>query len=312
MIPSFRAFHARLLDYAGLFPPARLPLDEAIKSYARYRQSPDAWMLSRFIVPAARLGELSAYRDELFVPSPGFAFIVLCGGGDDEGEYGAALKEAAKETVSFRERCGPSVSVEAFELRLPASAGDAAEVTSAVAIARDILSPERAFFEVPQGERWRPRLDAAIEALSDVAGGVSGLKLRCGGAGPGDTPTVDIVAAALSGCRDAQVPFKATAGLHHPVRHFREKDGVTMHGFFNVFGAGILGHARGLSAAELAEVVAEKDAGAFRFSRGGFAWRDSSASVAEIEDARENAVVSFGSCSFDEPREDLRALGLLS
>ena len=311
MNPAFRAFSFEIIDYAGLFPPARLPLDEAIRNYARYRTSPDAWMLSSFIAPASRLGELASYRDELFVPSPTFAFSVLAGGGDEGAEYRSELDEARGAIVSFRETCGPSVQVNAHEVKLPAAAGDASAVRNAVAAARDVLSTERVFFEVPTGERWRARLDAAIEALSDVAGGIMGLKLRCGGLEPGDTPTVEIVAAAVAGCRDAGVPLKATAGLHHPVRHHREDEGVTMHGFLNVFGAGILARACGLGAREIAGALAEQDAGAFRFERDGFSWREHTASIPEIEAARERAVVSFGSCSFDEPREDLRALGLL-
>ena len=45
MNASLRALLTGVVDYAGLFPPARLPLDEAIRNYARYRQGSDAWML---------------------------------------------------------------------------------------------------------------------------------------------------------------------------------------------------------------------------------------------------------------------------
>ena len=47
-----------IVDYAGLFPPAKLPLEEVVANYARYIESDEAWMLARLIVPAGRLSEL--------------------------------------------------------------------------------------------------------------------------------------------------------------------------------------------------------------------------------------------------------------
>jgi hypothetical protein len=40
-----------LIDYAGLFPPAKLSLDQAIRNYAAYRQCPERWMLGKFVIP---------------------------------------------------------------------------------------------------------------------------------------------------------------------------------------------------------------------------------------------------------------------
>ena len=48
-----RALLSELFDYAGLFPPARLDLDTAVRNYACYLDEPEAWMLSRFVVPAS-------------------------------------------------------------------------------------------------------------------------------------------------------------------------------------------------------------------------------------------------------------------
>ena len=45
--PALHALVSSIIDYAGLFPPARLPLDTAIGNYARYRTEPEAWMLAR-------------------------------------------------------------------------------------------------------------------------------------------------------------------------------------------------------------------------------------------------------------------------
>src|SRR6059036_759013 len=76
MLPSVRAFLAGVIDYAGLFPPAQLPLDQAIRNYARYRREPESWMLGRFVCPVARLSELEAFAD-LFEPRAPLALSVL-------------------------------------------------------------------------------------------------------------------------------------------------------------------------------------------------------------------------------------------
>ena len=115
----------------------------------------------------------------------------------------------------------------------------------------------------------------------------------------------------LFGSNVAGVPIKFTAGLHHPLRHFDPGMQVPVHGFVNVFTAGILAHARRLGAEQLQAILEDEEASHFVFTDEAFRWKDLSVPVDAIARARRDRVVSFGSCSFDEPREDLRALGLL-
>src|SRR5262249_27634531 len=60
MREPLRALLENLIDYAGLFPPAALPMKAAVENYQRYRESAEAWMLGKFVVPVARLDELEA------------------------------------------------------------------------------------------------------------------------------------------------------------------------------------------------------------------------------------------------------------
>jgi hypothetical protein len=110
--------------------------------------------------------------------------------------------------------------------------------------------------------------------------------------------------------------MKATAGLHHPMRGMdhtgQGEAAVPMHGFLNVFGAGVLAHANGLRAADLLPILESRDPSTFSFDDDGFAWRDLRATTEQVEEARGEAVVSYGSCSFAEPIEDLEALGFLA
>ena len=116
---------------------------------------------------------------------------------------------------------------------------------------------------------------------------------------------VEFVAAA----QDAKVSFKATAGLHHPVRRRDERTGFTMHGFLNILAAASL--ASRVTREMLCRIVAEEDPSAFAFDDQSLSWRSERIGLAELRRTRRQAFLGFGSCSFDEPVEDLTALGLL-
>lgn len=329
MEPSFRAFMAGLIDYAGLFPPASLPLDEAVRSFAAYRRGPDGWMLPRFICPAGRLRELGPYRMLLEREGP-FTFSVLAGAGEDPEAFGARFDSELASVRAFLKEHGANARVEAIEAKLPprlVEAADAAALRELVAgAARSVdakLSVAAAIFVEPVlPPEWR-RAIAAVASVLRVVGRsrrerapadqvpIVGLKLRCGGAEPRAFPTSEQVAAVIGLCRDEGVPFKATAGLHHPVRRIDPSAGAMSHGFLNVFGAAILAHARGLGETELRQVIEDEEPAHFIFAGDRFAWHDYPAKTEEITRIRAAAVISFGSCSFDEPRDDLRRLGLL-
>jgi hypothetical protein len=106
------------------------------------------------------------------------------------------------------------------------------------------------------------------------------------------------------------VPIKFTAGLHHPVRLFHESVQTKMHGFLNVLGAGVLAAEHAWNEQQTAEMLDDESPGSFAFTDGFFSWRDWEIAIERISELRK-LVTSLGSCSFDEPREDLRALKLL-
>jgi hypothetical protein len=119
------------------------------------------------------------------------------------------------------------------------------------------------------------------------------------------------VAHVIAACRDAEVPLKCTAGLHHPIRRYDESVHTKMHGFVNVFGAGILAQVYHLPEHEIAAVVADENPSHFIFDDKMFTWLDRVVSPGKIQTARQEHMISFGSCSFDEPREDLQLLDWL-
>jgi hypothetical protein len=210
-----------LIDYAGLFPPASLDMAAAMRNYAAYRQGEYAWMLGRFVVPAARRGEV-------------------------ETSWPLAVLKSTPRKMEI--------------------AGDVTYV------------------EVP--------LDADPAALGTRA------KIRLAGE---TIPEAVPVAEFLRRCAAALVPFKATAGLHHPMRN------PPMHGFVNLF----LGAALAWRGGDPLATLEEQSAAAFRFGDDAVEWQGHRVAAAELGDVRLKFAISFGSCSFEEPIADLKALGWL-
>lgn len=238
---------AGLIDHAALFPPASMSLTDALSEDDQARESPYAGLLGRFVVPAAKLEELPAVRPALSVVLSGLDDIGLLAGAE---------------------------GVEAVELVLPSPRPRSADLVTAYRALRPL--DVETYFELVLDDGWRDSVPAAIGAVVAIGGRV---KLRCGGA---SIPSVEQVALVIACCREAGVAFKATAGLHHPVRRGEE------HGFLNLLAAATAPLAR------VEEVLAEEDAAAL-----------------EVDDASRAVFASFGSCSWREPVDGLRALGML-
>jgi hypothetical protein len=314
---ALRALLEGLIDYAGLFPPARLAMEPAFRNYLAYRASDDWWMLGRFLCPVARLGELEPLLSE--VPAhPPVPLSAIARPVESAIALAESLAEDAAALRALQDRNAGRIRTEALEVRLPEDAARPAAVTAIAAaavahLAGRRLTPAPVFLEAGWGPEWRERVGAAVLgiAAARAAGADAGLKLRCGGLEPSDYPSAGQLAFAVAACRRAGVPFKATAGLHHPLRHQDEGAGARMHGFLNLFGAAVLAQAGQMPEEAVAEMLEDGSAESFRFADGSFGWKEHEASAGEVEAARHELATSYGSCSFDEPRDDLRALGLL-
>jgi hypothetical protein len=217
----------RLIDHAPMFPPARLPLPEALEDHRRARESDESWMLARFVAPAAVLPDLP----------DGLPISAVSGDGPVEG-------------------------VEALEVRV----SSADEIRAFPA-----LEPEL-YFELPLATDCCKLVEAVAERGAFA-------KVRCGGEA---TPTVAQLSEFILACRDRGVAFKATAGLHQPIRRGGE------HGFLNLLAA---------AAADDVEAMLEST--------------DPEELLAADPARAREALRSIGSCSFWEPVEGLKALGVL-
>ena len=261
----------RLIDDAGLFPPARKPMERAVADHRVARAGAHGWMLGRFLCPVSRLAELAQAA-----PDAEWRLGAIADGDD--------WREDLDRVVAY----DGAGTVDAIELRLP---GEVDEAPQGIAL----------FVEVPTGDARA--LTTALERLA--ADGRAGAKIRCGGLSAEAFPSDDAVARFIGECVRLGLPFKATAGLHHPFRTSDEQIGVLQHGFVNLLAAAAL-----VGVADGAAIIAEADPGAFELSAAGLRWRDHVADADALTRAR-GMFTAYGSCSFEEPVADLVAHGIL-
>jgi len=267
-------------------------------------------MLGRFIAPASGLAEIAA-RPELAVPgSDAWEFSVLVGDRQGAAAALAALPGQGALVKGFETALSGRARVVSLEAPLP-SVVSSAEVAGLLARMVEVgLGGREVFFEIPAGADDHQTVAAVAEQRASGFA-LIGAKLRCGGVTPDAFPKSERVARVIARCAELGLPLKCTAGLHHPMRHRDPNLGVMMHGFLNVFGAGLLARSGVSDLGLLTECVTETEAAACGFDDGGFHWRNLGVATAEIREIRRRTLRGFGSCSFAEPRADLRELGLL-
>ncbi|MBI3792987.1 MAG: hypothetical protein HY275_19190 [Gemmatimonadetes bacterium] len=281
---------AGLVDYAGLFPPAGLSMRDAVAAYARESVGRDAWMLGRFVCPAARLAE--------------FAEVAAASWPDDGAPWrvSALVPDPAADLArvhAFNAAHGAHAVVDTVEGR----ASTVAEVDT-LAAAMGALD---GYAELP--------LDPDPAALiGDCARLGLKAKARLGGVVADAIPRPELVARFLVRCRDGGIAFKATAGLHHAVRgaypltYEPNAPRATMHGFLNLLFATYV-VLRGGDEAEACAALEERDGSAFAVEPDGLRWRSHVIPAPQGRRVREQ-FIAIGSCSFREPVADLAALGL--
>jgi hypothetical protein len=308
---ALNALLTGLVDFAGIFPPAGLEMRSAVRAYSAYRLGPHASVLGSFVVPAARLDEFGAELEALCgseQPERPWAVSVLAGDAAD-ADVSRALTFAASG-----ER-GTAIQVVSIDVKADTAAG----VARATAIVPRAMTMA---VEIPLSLRRENRRSVlrAVRAAGRM------VKLRTGGVTAEAIPSPVQVAEFIWDCARAGVAFKATAGLHHPVRaeqrltYAADSPRATMHGFLNVFLASAAAWVAAQSAkaeetaappAAVIGLLEEQDPSSFRFDAAALRWRGAVITAADIAGTRAGLARSFGSCSFVEPVSELEALGWL-
>jgi hypothetical protein len=297
----------RLIDYAGLFPPAELAMRPAVENYQVYLRGPHRWMLGRFIVPATKLPELAselARQATLGDGAEPWLISALIATTSQAERFEADLRAIAE--FNRRQKTTRHAIVDTVE----GKAANKEEIVDAMSL----IPPQlELFLELPLGSN----LDELQRELGVVPSTRRVMaKIRTGGVVAEAIPSADRVAAFIAGCAAHQIGFKATAGLHHPIRgtyrltYDEPSPCGVMYGFLNVFVAACAAHVDHRGIDRIEKILTETDAAQFDFREESIVWRGNTWPIDLVREVR-NRAVSFGSCSFVEPVDDLRSLNLL-
>ncbi len=299
MLTSIKQLLTAIVDYAGLFPPAQLDLVEALAEYNRALASPHAWMLSWFVLPAKQLPDLVALLSSLpdaqrrSHPLP--LSLIL------SADWVTDLAQVEQCTAT-----DPAHQI--FVLK-------AVEVaplppTALPRVTQQLPADVRVFFEIP----FTADLDPYLPVLQQL--GVAA-KLRTGGVTPAAFPDSTQLSQCILALAQAKVPFKATAGLHHPLRGIHRcseqmnSDSTCMHGFLNVALLATLAYHQAIPRETAVALLEESAIAPLQLTETAIHWRDFTLPLSALEQARQHFFRSFGSCSWQDPVADLHHLGLL-
>jgi hypothetical protein len=291
---SLRAFFSGLIDYAGLFPPAKLDMSAAVRAYAEQCAGPDRDLLGRFVVPSHRLADFSEAAAP-FLSGDRDPWKVSVIVGDD-------IETAREEIDSFNADNDSLAICDTIEMRVSSYE----EVARAIA---HFSEPFSLFLEP------NPHADPAV-VLREIAATSASAKLRTGGVTPDAIPHPDHVLRFIQTCVDEGIPLKATAGLHHAIRgvypltYEPGSPTAMMYGYLNIFLAAAF-CAAGTSPSAVLGVIEETDASSFEVDDRGVWWEDHLVNHEELAVVRQAVATSFGSCSFTEPVNEARNLGLV-
>jgi hypothetical protein len=303
---SLQTLLTDILDYAGLYPPAGLPLPEVVSNYSGYLQHPAAWMLARLIVPVQRLEEFAELaRTSWTLSAPeSLPWRVSCLVPGPEADL-ASFADAWRSILAFNLKYSGRAVIDAVETKVD-------NVSLLAAASKHCDSAVKTYWELPHAQSCR-------ELLGEVSrlGPGHRAKLRTGGIQPQLIASVPDVARFLHDCAHSAVAFKATAGLHHPLRaeypltYAADSPCATMHGFLNLFVAAAAAFRKRAHMEQISQLLTASSADDFRFEKASLEAGGFSFSLEDLAATRSQFAIGFGSCSFSEPVEDLRTLGWL-
>jgi len=300
---TLRALLGESIDYAGLYPPASLDEPTAVSMHARLLGGGAAWIGARLVWPANRLSALGilakghAPTAEPPCTEGAWAISAVTPPIAQWDDFSAAL--AAVEEFNDRHASPgePAMRVDCLEVK----AASAAEIERAIEALPECFT----YWELPVDRDVR----GLLIAIADEG---FGAKIRTGGTVASAHPTIEQVAAFIEACSSGRIPFKATAGLHRALRHAVPAIGCTQHGFMNIIVGACMMHAGAIDRGGLERLLADERPDAFAVDAHAIGWEGHRITAAQASLARAQLMHSFGSCSYDEPLEDLLAMGLVS
>lgn len=299
---------AGLFDDAAMFPPANRSLAESLAAHRGHRRRDRSWLVRRLLVTASRVNDLMAALGE-----------------DDHIEVGVVLDRGGAgtfaETVSAdisslaRLARDERVDLTGIEVRVVGEDPEAevSAVLTGIQGAR-LPRPPQVAIEVPVTARPAGEVLTGLKAIevarhSDGVGRSLMAKVRCGGTERGTVPADVELAGFLMVCATSRIPFKATAGLHHPTRTENPDTGDLEHGFLNLLGAAVNAF-QGAGLAAIEETLARPPA-ELRLGSGALVIGDAVVESVVLGMVRASFFTGIGCCDVLDPITDLAALNVL-
>src|SRR5215207_8798955 len=255
-----RALLREIIDYAGLFPPSQVSMSEAVLNFATYRHSNYGWMLGRFVLPVSRLDEFYDSAREFLPRGRESAWKLSVLAGED-------INATVRSIVEFNRKHSEQAVGEILEVK----ANTVSKIENTISLLPKAITP---YFEIAPVGRTFVDLVATLGIKKLRA------KIRTGGVTREEFPATRDIIRFVRTCMAANVPFKATAGLHHPIRCFKPLTYApdaplgTMHGFLNLLM--MTGFAReSFRVSLLEEIMEEEFEEVFEFQEAGISWRGS-------------------------------------
>lgn len=317
------------VTYAGLYPPASLKLNEALRNYVDFSHSKYAWMLANFILPHHELPFLSSFADRKHrLKGP----LSLCITGPETNtlfEFKNVINNIEQQIMAAHTGYPGEVRTNLLELKLPLSSIETLNPEELIKALEAVVSttaesrllPHRVFFEVPGNEYDAELTKKVIKVIAVHNKSIlkrkvnnylfSGIKINCSTKKSGKIPSASYLAEVILYARDANVAVKFSGSENTPYPSYSYSLGAKMHGFINIFAASILAYTQDLTVDETIEVIEEKRPDNFTFKDEYFAWRELAAPTIEIKMLRMLSITTFNFTSFTTPIDGLKELGYL-
>ncbi|MCH7945397.1 MAG: hypothetical protein IIC73_05200 [Armatimonadetes bacterium] len=303
MTESLRRLLQQPIDYAGLFPPAKLDMQAALCEYKAVMESDDAWIVNRFVIAGSQLEKGAevwmALRDDLDDRVP----ATVIGRALSIGETAPASLQAEQALIEAQLT---RFDVSGFEVRLPLG-NELAGCAGALKKHHHWFADREidVFVELPLGE-------GLSEAMAEVASRIDGVgfKARTGGVKADQFPSVGQVAEFIAEVAGLEAPFKFTAGLHEPVRYYDSELACYHHGFLNVLVASALAMIQHATVSEIEQVLSVEDGGQFKFTDQTVDILGSSLSLKDLDEWW-LYFRGYGACVYDEQIDGLKRLRLI-
>lgn len=312
---SLNIFMQGLLDYAGLFPPANLPLQVSLKNFSEYYDHQQTNWLGKYILPVNKVDETISILNEhpLFSKLKNKAnFSLIISNSETINDYSKILEKDITLIKKLTNQFEQTITLDSIEFAPPKEVFTTNNTKLIIDTLNILLEKFSYLDKINQfycEVRVLENLHEYIQTISNFNQKISNkiaIKLRTGGVTPAQIPPSIDIAKAIRVCAEQKIPIKATAGLHVPVPNDNPHVGARLHGFLNIFSCLLLCYDDLMSIENMENIISNYSYRDFKFTDSGLHVGNRYISNQKMTELRKSFIKSFGTCSFIEPIDHLK------